>query len=366
MKIRNLITATALVLFSFAGSVAAQSSTNSMLGVASTPVTTSVSPGTSVPLGTVTLTSPVGMYNVSSLPVNLTTSSGAVASNLLNCLVFNTTGGASSTSALGPTFTTVSGSNTFSLNTPLIVNSGSPVTLQIRCDVASSTASGSTFQFVANPVNVGSTSSGGSLSVQADFVKQLPAGLANAIVGIITLDATKSSQPIVVTSMPIAVSASGGANLSALSGCYLSNMNGVALSTGGNALTSVTGNDTLRLDTPLTIPGGQGMLLVLHCSVASSAPVGSQLMFSFAPAAFMATANGMPVTVMQGMMSNGQAGTNSATITVTAQGTSPSDTGSPSTPGTPNTGAGGGAATNVVILMLTGLIAIFAARRALR
>lgn len=363
---RNLISAAALVLFSLAGSAFAQSATTSMLGVSSTPFTGSVSPGTAVPLGTVTLTSPSGTYNVSSLPVNLTASGGGTAANLSNCMVYNTTSGASSTAALGPTFTTISGSNTFSFNSSLAVTSGTPVTLQIRCNVASSTASGSVFQFVASPTNVGSSVSGGSLMAQADFVKQLPAGLNNAIVGIITLDATKSSQPITLTSMPIAVSASNGANLSAISNCYLSNMNGMALSTGGNALTGVTGNDTLRLDTPLTIPAGQGMLLVLHCSVASSAPVGGSLTFSFAPAAFNATSNGMPVTVMQGMMSNGQPGSNSASITIASQGTSqPGSGGTPSTPGTPNTGAGGDSFMYIAMLALSALIAAFAARKAL-
>lgn len=280
-------------------------------------------------------------------------------------MIYNATSGASTTSALGPTFTTASGSNTFSFNSPLTVMGGSPVTLQIRCDVASSTAQGSTFQFVANSTNVGSSVSGGSLMAQADFVRQLPAGLTNAIVAIITLDATKSTQPVTVTSVPIAVSASNGANLSALSNCYLSNMNGTALSTGGNAVAAITGNNTLRLDAPLTIPGGQGMLLVLHCSVASNAPVGGQMMFSFAPSAFNATSNGLPVTVQQGVMSNGQAGTNSATITITAQGTSQGGTGTPTTPGTPNTGAGGDMATNLALLALSGLVAVLAIRRAM-
>lgn len=301
---------------------------------------------------------------VNSVPLNLSVSGGALANNLSNCQIYNSSG-ASSTQALGSSISPSSGQNSFAFSSPLTVNSGSPITLQIRCDVNPGTASGGVFQFTAGS-GIGSSTSGGAIAAQADFVKSIPAGLSNAIIGIITLDATRSSQPVVVTSVPISVSASGGADLSALRNCSLNTMAGASLTTGGNVVTAITGSNMLRLDTPLTIPAGQGMLLVMRCNVSSTVPVGSSLTVSLAPSSFQATSNGAPVMVTQGFLSTGVMGTNSGVINVTPAGTSQGSVGTPTTPGTPNTGLGGDAMTYYLMLGLTAVVAIFATRRAIQ
>jgi hypothetical protein len=265
--------------------------------------------------------------------------------------------------------------NNFTLSPQLTVNSGTPVTLQIRCDVSASAPSGSMFQFSTNATSSSSTSggtqqtTGGTLAAEADFVKQIPAGLNNAIIGIITLDATRSHQPVTLTSVPISVSASGGATLNALTSCMLTSSSGTTLTTGGNAVAAITGSNMFRLDTPLVIAAGQGAIIVLRCNVSSNAPVGSTLTVGLAPSSFQAISNGSPVTVMQGLLSTGQQGTNSSTITIAAQGTgagSGTGTGSPESPGIPNTGEGGNAPMNYAILLSTLLVAIVATRFAMR
>jgi hypothetical protein len=370
---KNIVLVSALLTaVLFAGNAFAQSTGTSTLSVSSTPVTSSVSPGTSVPLGTITLSSPGGSYTVNSIPSNLNISGGGLANNLSNCALY-TTSGASTTAALGPTSSIVSGGNSFSLSPALTVTTGNPVTLQIRCDVSSSAPSGSIFQFMTTSTStvgtVGSSVSGASLAAETDFVKQVPAGLNNAIIGIITLDTTNSNQPITLSSVPLSVSASGGgANLNALSSCVLTTSSGTVLTTGGNAVSAITGSNTFTFDTPFTVQPGGGALLVLRCNVSPTAPVGSTLTVGFSPTAFQATANGSAVTVTQGLLSNGQPGNNSGLITIAAPGTAPASTGvgTPSTPGIPNTGEGGSAPMTLTILLASLAVAVVAARLALK
>jgi hypothetical protein len=105
---------------------------------------------------------------------------------------------------------------------------------------------------------------------------------------------------------------------------------------------------------------------VLRCTVASNAAVGGIITVGIAPQSVQATSNGAPVTVTQGMMSNGMAGSNSAAISVAPMGTQASSPGTPSTPGVPNTGAGGDAMMTWTLLILSALIAISGATVALR
>jgi hypothetical protein len=370
-KTKNIILVSALMSVLFAGSsVFAQStgtSTSGSLAITSTPVGTSITPGTGVSLGTITLTSPGGTYNVNSIPVNLSLGGGALANNLSNCKLFNTSG-ASTTTALGASPSIVTGANSFSISPPLNVTSGNPVTLQIRCDVNSAAPAGSTFQFSssATSTSVGAPATGPSLSAQADFVKQVPAGLNNAIIGIITLDATHSNQDVTVNSVPISVSASGGATLDALTNCVLTSPSGTVLTTGGNSVAAITGSNNFMLDKPLTVQAGQGALLVLRCNVSSTVPQGSMLTVGFAPTSFQALAGGSPVTVTQGTTASGQPGTNSAAITIGAPGSSTVGAGSPSLPGAPNTGAGGEAPLVYAILAASLMVFAFAFRELLK
>ena len=145
MNIRTAIIAGAIAPLLMAGSAFAQTTTGTgtSLGVSSMPVTSSVSAGSAVPLGTVTLTSPGGSFTLNSLPVIFTAGNGGLSSNLSSCQVSNN--GTTLTQSGSSTPMIVSGSNSWAFTTPLTVTSAAPVTLQIRCDVASSTVSGSTF-----------------------------------------------------------------------------------------------------------------------------------------------------------------------------------------------------------------------------
>jgi hypothetical protein len=197
------------------------------------------------------------------------------------------------------------------------------------------------------PTTTPGTTTGPALAAQAEFVQRLQPGLTNAIVGIITLDATRSSETVTVNSVPISVSATNGANLSALTECSLFTTTGIRLTTGGNAVSAITGSNTLKLDTPLNIPGGQGALLVLRCNVASNAAVNGLLTIGMSPAAFQATSARGPVVVTQGNAATGLPGTNSQAIVLGGSGGS----GTP-TPGLPNTGGGGEALTLLALLVL--------------
>jgi hypothetical protein len=202
------------------------------------------------------------------------------------------------------------------------------------------------------------TQAGPALAAAADFVQRVQPGAQNAVIGVVTLDATNSNQPITLNSIPLSVSAAKGASLSMLTNCSLYSSAGTQLTTGTNAVSQVTGSNTLRFDTPLNIPATQGMLLVLRCSLASTAPVGGTLTFSLPVSGFQATSNGNPVTVTQGVAADGQLGTNTQAITIgSAQGAT-------TTPGLPSTGAGGNAMTAWSILILSGIVAFLAIRGA--
>ena len=118
--------------------------------------------------------------------------------------------------------------------------------------------SGSQFQFTTSSSttnsNVGSQVTGASLSAQSGFREAGSCRTYNAIIGIITLDATQSNQAISLSSVPISVSASGGATLDALTNCTLTSTTGTILTTGGNAVGAVTGANSFKLDTPLNVP----------------------------------------------------------------------------------------------------------------
>jgi len=365
---KRIFLVSALFTVLFAGGTAFAQSATSTLSITSNPVSGAVVPGTGVSLGTITLTSPGGSYTVNQIPSNLALGGGALAGNLSNCALYNPNS-ASSTAALGPSPSIVTGSNAFSLSPALTVTSGSPVTLQIRCDVSASTPSSGTFQFTTSSTStVGTQTTGASLSAEAEFVKQVPAGLNNAIIGIITLDATHSNQPVTLTSVPISVSAANGATLNALTSCNLTSSSGMALTTGGNAVAAITGSNTFMLDTPMVIQPGSGAIIVLRCNVSPATPVGSTLTVGFAPTSFQATASGSPVTVMQGLMANGQAGTNSGIVTVAPPGSTPSGTGTgtPANPGVPNTGEGGNAPLTLAILIVSLAVMLVGTRVAMR
>jgi len=95
---------------------------------------------------------------VASLPLSLTTGSGAVASSLTNCRVYNE---ANSSVALNSgsnvSGTLASGMNTMTLDNPIILPANTVTTLDVRCDIASNLVTGGTYQFSLNTADVVAT-----------------------------------------------------------------------------------------------------------------------------------------------------------------------------------------------------------------
>lgn len=92
---------------------------------------------------------------INSLPFNLVTANGALASSLQNCRVFNE---ANLSSALNTpasaTTTAFTGINNIALNSPLILQPNTLTTLSLRCDVNSSLVSGGTYTVNMDTANV--------------------------------------------------------------------------------------------------------------------------------------------------------------------------------------------------------------------
>jgi hypothetical protein len=89
-----------------------------------------------------------GPVSVSSIPITVTAANGGALSNVSNCQLANASGTLLNTGANLAT-TTNAGSGTFTLDQPLALTGGQTTSLTVRCNVASSTPSGATFQFVA-------------------------------------------------------------------------------------------------------------------------------------------------------------------------------------------------------------------------
>ena len=95
---------------------------------------------------------------ISSLPFNVVTASGALASSLMNCRVYNE---AAPTVALNSpasaTTTMVSGINNIVFNTPLVIGANTLTTVALRCDIASDLVAGGTYTVNMNTSNVVAT-----------------------------------------------------------------------------------------------------------------------------------------------------------------------------------------------------------------
>lgn len=95
---------------------------------------------------------------ISSLPFNLVTGSGALASTLRNCRVFNE---ADANTALNTpasaTTTLTTGINNIVFNSALIVPANTMVTVALRCDIGSDLVAGGTYTVNMNTANVVAT-----------------------------------------------------------------------------------------------------------------------------------------------------------------------------------------------------------------
>src|SRR3989344_8260077 len=95
---------------------------------------------------------------ITSLPFNLITGNGAIASSLQNCRVFNeadlSTALNTPTSSTTPMF---AGINNIVLNSPLVLGTNTLTTLSLRCDVSSTLVAGGTYTVNMNTANVVAT-----------------------------------------------------------------------------------------------------------------------------------------------------------------------------------------------------------------
>jgi hypothetical protein len=96
--------------------------------------------------------------SISSLPFNLVTGSGALASSLQNCRVYNEAnlGTALNTPATSTT-TLFTGINNVALNSPLVLQPNTMTTLSLRCDVNGTLVAGGTYTVNMNTANVVAT-----------------------------------------------------------------------------------------------------------------------------------------------------------------------------------------------------------------
>lgn len=347
MKTHKLIipAIAASVLFA-AGAVSAQTATGTGgVNVTVTPTTNAITPGSGVTLGTIAFAGDATGASIASFPLTLGATGGGSVSNLSNCRLYDS-GGAALTSTVNP----VAGANMFAFNSALSVSQSSGTsTVSLRCDVASGTPAGTSFQLTSG-TPVFTT----GLRVNLDTAPSVPAGSTNVALANILLDTTRSGGAVTVTSIPVSVSYGGGAAVGHLTNCHIR----PAIATGAswsNAFTP-SGTQTYTLTTPFSAAAGAQTSLSLACDVGANAPVGGTFTIAITPSAVTATnsATGAGITPASG--------NSSGTVIVTATvggNTGGSGNGDGSgTPGVPNTGLGGSAAATLAILLLSALAAL--------
>lgn len=143
---------------------------------------------------------------ITSLPFILTTGSGALASTLGNCQLYNeaapnvalnTFATTSATTTLG------TGMNNIVLNNALVIPANSQITLALRCDVGANLVAGGTYTFSMNSADVVAT--GGTTGLRA--IVTVPG--AAVVTPIVTVPVVTT--PVVVTPQMPATGANGDA-----------------------------------------------------------------------------------------------------------------------------------------------------------
>ncbi len=258
-------------------------------------------PATAVTMATVVFTS---MQNrsvqLSALPLSITPGNGASASYLSSCQIVNAGGTALNTGSNIPT-SIQSGTNTFVLDTPLVVGAGATVSVNLRCNISGSATPGNTFDTAVIP-SATVISLSPTLSVTGTAIPAIQTNtsqVGNVNFGTVRLDATQSGSDIRVSAVPFLASTSGGASAGSATGCQLFAPNGVALNTGANVGGTVgLGSNVITLDTPFIVPSNTFTTLTLRCSVNPGVTTGG--IITLAPGAgtafnVSAVGNGGPV-----------------------------------------------------------------------
>lgn len=95
---------------------------------------------------------------INSLPFNLVTANGALASSLQNCRVFNESNLSSALNTpASATTTAFTGINSITFNSPLILQPNTLTTLSLRCDVNGTLVAGGTYTINMETANVVAT-----------------------------------------------------------------------------------------------------------------------------------------------------------------------------------------------------------------
>jgi hypothetical protein len=359
----SAVAVTASIAFTGVASAQVVSAPAGPVNVTTTQTSTGITPGsTGTNFGTIMLSANNGgSYTITSLPITVTPRSGASVANLMGCVLRNGSG-TTLTSGNNMVNTIGSGTNIFTLDTPLAV-SGATTTLSVNCNVTSSAVSGTTFGFVAGVPNLSP-----SLGVTVSTIPSVPAGTQDAILGIFTLNGIGSGSNINVASLPITIS-ENGATQADITNCSLHKAGDImtALNTGNNAVNTLLTNGgvtTFTFNTPFSVPSGAGELVVLSCNVASVTPAGSRITVAITPSGVVATnaSNGSYITPTTSM-NNNSSDPVSGTITITSANSTGGTTTPPSTtvPGAPNTGAGGNAGMNYILLAISAVVLFVAA-----
>lgn len=359
MKSTSLIgSITGLTLMALTGFASAQSTgtfTISNQGGSTAPAAGTMG----ATLGTIQLTATqsgqAGNVNLTSLPLTLTSGSGGQASNLSACQVFGPNGAAINTtnSALS---NPVNGLNTLIFTTPLQINGGSSLSLSVRCNVASNTTSGATFQFTA------ASQTSQSFGVTLNPIPVVRPGAQDTLLAFITLSNARSGSAVQLASLPITVSFGGGATASSISDCRVRNVLNLATALNVNSNLGISeGSNTVVLDTPLVIGAGGTATLVLTCDVSSSAPSGGTILVGITPGNLTGSVvgTGTIVSSTTGLTPSGNLGATSGSVLISSSIsiTSPTLPAGPIIPGAPNTGMGGNA--NLMMLLASALALFF-------
>jgi len=100
---------------------------------------------------------------IDSLPLNLVTANGALASSLQNCRVFNESNLSATLNTSSSATTLFTGVNNIALNSSLILQPNTLTTLSFRCDVNGTLVAGGTYTVNMNTANVVATGASSGL-----------------------------------------------------------------------------------------------------------------------------------------------------------------------------------------------------------
>ncbi|MDB5254007.1 MAG: hypothetical protein JWL80_73 [Parcubacteria group bacterium] len=179
------------------------------------------------------------------------------------------------------------------------------------------------------------------------------AATPNVTFATLRLSATSSTEDILVSAIPMTVTAGNGGSTSNLSNCRVVNLsNGSVLNTGSNVSSFINnGSNSITLDTPLRIAAGTMVDVAIRCNIIASNAINNTYSVSVSPFSVVARS----ASTNTGFTPTAGEGVPTPPIMVTTTGTI-GTTIPVIIPGLPNTGMGGNASTNVALLALAGLV----------